>query len=147
MVLVVAPVPAIAETSETPSAEEEAARKPIDPDALKEGSASVDLLNAPGLSRGVDAIIEEIRKREVEIALESHHAVRAAAVIGRDDATWGQVGVAFLELSESLDERTLYGWCKARLADYKIPKEFRIVDALPRTPIDKVDRVALSRLV
>ena len=56
--------------------------RPIDPDALKEGKAAVDLLNAPGLSRGVDAIIEEIRKREVEIALrEQRIAERERAVV------------------------------------------------------------------
>ena len=82
LVLVVAPFPATGQTSEMPNADEETARKPIDPDALKEGSASVDLLNAPGLSRGVDAIIEEIRKREVEIALrEQRVAERERAVV------------------------------------------------------------------
>ncbi|MCR9093339.1 MAG: hypothetical protein NXI30_03895 [bacterium] len=82
LVLVVAPFPANGQTSETPSSDEETARKPIDPDALKEGAASVDLLNAPGLSRGVDAIIEEIRKREVEIALrEQRVAERERAVV------------------------------------------------------------------
>lgn len=57
-------------------------RRPIDPDALKEGKAAVDLLNAPGLSRGVDAIIEEIRKREVELALrEQRIAERERGVV------------------------------------------------------------------
>ena len=61
---------------------EEKDRMEIDPDALKEGRASVDLLNAPGLSRGVDAIIEEIRKREVELALrEQRIAERERAVV------------------------------------------------------------------
>ncbi len=44
-------------------------RRVVDTAALKEGRAAVDLLNAPGLSRGVDAIIGEIRKREVDLAL------------------------------------------------------------------------------
>lgn len=56
-------------------------RTEIDADALKEGRASVNLLNAPGLSRGVDAIIAEIRKREVDLALrEQRVAERERAV-------------------------------------------------------------------
>ena len=59
----------------------------IDPDALREGRATVDLLNAPGLSRGVDAIIEEIRKREVELSLREQRIAereRAEIDIGVD---------------------------------------------------------------
>ena len=67
---------------------EEKDRMEIDPDALKEGRASVDLLNAPGLSRGVDAIIEEIRKREVELALrEQRIAERERAVVELETLT------------------------------------------------------------
>lgn len=53
--------------AETPSAPEPGPSAGIE--TLKEGRSEVDLLNAPGLSRGVDAIVAEIRKREVEIAL------------------------------------------------------------------------------
>ena len=77
-------VQAVAQTTSADSTAETAApdRIAIDPDALKEGKAAVDLLNAPGLSRGVDAIIEEIRKREVELALrEQRIAERERAVI------------------------------------------------------------------
>lgn len=81
--------------------------------------------------------------REVEMVLESHPAIRAAAVLGREDPAWGQVGVAFVELSEALEADAIAAWCKSRLADFKVPKEFRIVEALPRTTVDKVDRVAL----
>lgn len=82
--------------------------------------------------------------REVEIVLESHPAVRAAAVLGKEDPAWGQIGVAFVELNKALDSEDLSAWCKARLADFKVPKEVRIIDSLPRTPVDKVDRIALA---
>jgi long-chain acyl-CoA synthetase len=36
--------------------------------------------------------------REVEVVLETHPSVKAAAVIGVNDATWGEVGHAFVEL-------------------------------------------------
>lgn len=57
-------------------------RTEIDSKALRDGEAEIDLLNAPGLSRGVDAIIAEIRKREVELALrEQRVAERERAVV------------------------------------------------------------------
>lgn len=55
-----------------------------DPGTLKEGRSPVDLLNAPGLSRGVDSIIAEIRKREIALALREQRVAereRAAAEI------------------------------------------------------------------
>jgi len=58
------------------------ARTVVDAKALKEGESSIDLLNAPGLSRGVDAIIAEIRKREVDLALrEARVAERERSVV------------------------------------------------------------------
>lgn len=82
MLLLCAPFAAQAQESASPAEGEASDRRPIDPDALKEGEAAVDLLNAPGLSRGVDAIIAEIRKREVEIALrEQRIAERERAVV------------------------------------------------------------------
>ena len=82
--------------------------------------------------------------REIEIVLESHPAIRAAAVLAREDAAWGQVGVAFVELSDAITIAGIAAWCNERLADFKVPKQFEIIEALPRTPLDKVDRVALS---
>lgn len=83
--------------------------------------------------------------REVEIALEAHPDIRAAAVLAREDDTWGQVGVAFVEGATGLDAREVTDWCKARLADFKVPKAVEVVDALPRTPVGKVDKVSLSK--
>lgn len=80
--LLVLPLVVEGQEVSAPGEAEASERRPIDPDALKEGKAPVDLLNAPGLSRGVDAIIEEIRKREIEIALrEQRIAERERAVV------------------------------------------------------------------
>ncbi len=84
--------------------------------------------------------------REIEIALEAHPAIRAAAVLGVDDNQWGQVGHAFVELTSELTADDITSWCKARLADFKVPKRISIVDTMPRTPVDKVDRMQLAAL-
>ena len=81
--------------------------------------------------------------REVEIALEDHPAIRAAAVIGIEDADWGQVGHAFVE-GDPVDPETVIAWCRDRLANYKVPKHLTVMDRLPRTPVDKVDRMVLK---
>jgi acyl-CoA synthetase (AMP-forming)/AMP-acid ligase II len=84
--------------------------------------------------------------REIEIALEAHPGIRAAAVLGVDDEQWGQVGHAFVELASELTADDITSWCKARLADFKVPKRFSVIDAMPRTPVDKVDRMQLAEL-
>lgn len=83
--------------------------------------------------------------REIEIALEAHPSIRAAAVLAREDSIWGQVGVAFIEASTRLEVCEVTAWCKERLADFKVPKAVEIVEAMPRTPLGKVDKVALSK--
>ncbi len=85
--------------------------------------------------------------REIEILLESHPSVRAAAVLAVDDAAWGQVGHAFIETIEPVTAAAVLDWCREGLANYKVPKAVTILDAMPRTPVDKVDRQALARLL
>lgn len=54
----------------------------VDPAALKDEGNVPDVLAAPGLSKGVDAIIAEIRKREVDLAVrEQRVAERERAVV------------------------------------------------------------------
>ncbi len=84
---------------------------------------------------------------EIEGELLLHADVQDAAVIGVPDATWGEVGVAFVVArpgrTPSPDELTRH--LEGRLARYKIPKTFLFVDALPRTPYGKVVKTGLAR--
>ena len=77
---------------------------------------------------------------EIEGELLLHPAVKDAAVIGIPHPTWGEVGVAFVvpraEPGPSAAE--LADFLEARIAKYKIPKEFISTDALPRTAYGKV---------
>jgi acyl-CoA synthetase (AMP-forming)/AMP-acid ligase II len=54
--------------------------------------------------------------------------------------TWGEVGVAYVVPAEGEEVAAddLGSFVGDRLARYKIPKEFRVVDELPRTPYGKV---------
>jgi acyl-CoA synthetase (AMP-forming)/AMP-acid ligase II len=82
---------------------------------------------------------------EVEAVLRSHPRVADVAVVPRPDPVMGEIGVAVVVArgeAPTLDELRTYG--SAQLAAYKLPEAVRVVDALPLTPMDKVDRRALT---
>ena len=84
--------------------------------------------------------------REIEIALESHPAVRLAAVIGVPDPVYSEVGHAFV-VADGITEAELREHCRTRLANYKVPKRFTIRSDLPLLPIGKIDKRALRATV
>ncbi len=90
-----------------------------------------------------------IYPREIEIAIESHAAVAAAAVLGVSDPVYGEVGQAFLqaEPGTTIVAAEIAAWCRDRLANYKVPKSFEILAELPRLPIGKIDKQALKRIL
>lgn len=83
---------------------------------------------------------ENIASSEIERVLYEHAAVLEAAVVGRPDARWGEVPVAFVALRPDADATAdeLLIHCGAQLARFKVPKEVTFVDALPRNPSGKV---------
>lgn len=96
------------------------------------------------LDRREDLIIsggENVYPAEVEAVLISHDAVIEAAVVGSADSTWGQRIVAFVRTISPTDAPALERHCRAALAGYKVPREFRFVtDPLPRTESGKLRR-------
>ena len=84
--------------------------------------------------------------REIEIAIESHPAVAMTAVIGVPDPRWHEVGHAFVQCAPGAEVAPpgLEAWCRERLANYKVPKTFEVVEELPRLPIGKIDKQALA---
>ena len=83
--------------------------------------------------------------REVEMALEDNPKVSMAVVVEIPDPKWSEVGVAFVALtagSETTPEE-LRDECRARLANYKVPKQVVILEQVPRLSVGKVDRNGL----
>jgi acyl-CoA synthetase (AMP-forming)/AMP-acid ligase II len=83
---------------------------------------------------------------EVEHVLAEHPEVAEASVLGVPAPVIGEIGVAFVVPVAGCDAPTLdelQAWCRARLADYKAPDRMVVLDALPRTPMAKVDKDAL----
>jgi len=77
---------------------------------------------------------------EIENILLQHASLADAAVVGVPHEKWGEVGVAFVVAAEgqAVTAEELTGYLGGKLARYKIPREFRFVDQLPRTPYGKV---------
>lgn len=89
---------------------------------------------------------ENVFPREIEEVLNRHPLVKESAVIGVPDGSRGEVPLAFLELHEgaACDEAVIRSWCREHLPAFKVPREFRPIDALPRNPTGKVLRRALT---
>jgi acyl-CoA synthetase (AMP-forming)/AMP-acid ligase II len=84
---------------------------------------------------------------EVEAVLAMHPSVAEIAVVPRPDPVMGEVGVAVVVPSDptappSLDALRAFG--RERLASFKLPEACRVVDQLPLTAMQKVDRRALA---
>jgi malonyl-CoA/methylmalonyl-CoA synthetase len=77
--------------------------------------------------------------REVEEVLAAFPGVREAAVVGRPHADWGEVPVAFL-VAEGVDDAELIAFCKTQMAGFKVPREIRRLEALPRNALGKVEK-------
>ncbi|MDG2201389.1 MAG: AMP-binding protein [Phycisphaerales bacterium] len=88
---------------------------------------------------------ENVFPREMEEVLNRHPSVSDAAVIGQADPSRGEVPIAFVELLEgaSIDPAEVRAFCREILPPYKVPREIRVLDALPRNPTGKIQRRAL----
>ncbi|QDU35328.1 Long-chain-fatty-acid--CoA ligase [Poriferisphaera corsica] len=89
---------------------------------------------------------ENIFPREIEEVLNFADGVMASAVIGKLDDIRGEVPIAFVEMVEGaeFDEKTLRAHCRDNLAQYKVPREIRLIDELPRNPTGKIMRRKLE---
>jgi fatty-acyl-CoA synthase len=90
---------------------------------------------------------ENVFPGEVEEVLAGVHGVREVAVIGVADEEFGQRLRAFVTLSPgaSVTEQELKDTVRARLAGFKVPREVRFVDALPRNATGKILKRELAQ--
>ncbi|HKA36578.1 MAG TPA: AMP-binding protein [Thermoanaerobaculia bacterium] len=103
------------------------------------GRKSVDFIKSGGF---------KISAREIEDVLRRHPKIRDVAVLGAPDRVWGERIVAAVVLkaeagrpasSEDFLEE-LSSFCAKSLADYKRPREVRILEELPRNTLGKVQK-------
>lgn len=103
-------------------------------------------------NRRTDLIItggENVNPMEIEEILNSFKSIKESAVVGIPDKKWGQKVTAFLVLESSngdLDKKEIERGLKESLRGFKIPKEFIIIDKLPKTSTYKIKRAKLIEL-
>lgn len=100
------------------------------------------------VDRKKDLIIRggfNVYPRDVEDALVAHPAVAMAAVVGRPDPTMGEEVVAFVQLAPggTATAEDLVAWSREHIGGYRYPREVHLVDAIPLTPVMKIDRKVL----
>jgi acyl-CoA synthetase (AMP-forming)/AMP-acid ligase II len=84
---------------------------------------------------------------EIENALLRHPAIRQSAVIGIPDHRLGEVGMAFVVVSEEVSGDQIIEWSRAQMANYKVPRVVQIVDELPLNATGKVMKDVLREQV
>jgi acyl-CoA synthetase (AMP-forming)/AMP-acid ligase II len=86
---------------------------------------------------------------EIESRLLEHPDIVQAAVVGIADERLGEVGLACIVVRAGgvLDARSataaLTEWARERMANFKVPRSFRVVDALPLNATGKIARAEL----
>lgn len=92
---------------------------------------------------------ENVNPLEIEEAIAKIPSVADVAVIGVPDEEWGQKITAIITLSngKSPDLAQLRSTLKKDLSDFKLPKELKVVDRLPRTTTGKVKKAELLKMI
>ncbi|MEM1237632.1 MAG: AMP-binding protein [Pseudomonadota bacterium] len=104
------------------------------------------------VDRSKDMIISggsNVYPREVEEVLLTHPSVHEVAVVGKRDAEWGEIVVAFVACAAGaeLDPGVLDAHCREHIARFKKPKEYRRVEALPKNNYGKVLKTDLRAIL
>ena len=91
---------------------------------------------------------ENIYPREVEELLYAYPGIIEAAVVGVPDKLRGQSGVAFIVMAEgqSLNKRAIKEYLQSNLALYKVPRDFKVMDSLPKSSTGKILKRELAKL-
>jgi len=93
---------------------------------------------------------ETVDATEVERTIVEHMSVNYAAVVGVADKNLGEAVVAAVTLRvppTTVSAEALVGYCKQRLAGFKVPRWLFVFDKLPMSPMGKVLKPALRDLV
>ena len=126
-------------------------RPDADAKALRDGwyfTGDTGFIDADGdlfvTGRVDDMIIsggENISPVDIESVLSLHPAVDEVAVAGLPDERWGQKVVAFVKARGPVDAGVLDAHCRAStLPNYKRPREYVFVQAVPKSPVGKILR-------
>jgi acyl-CoA synthetase (AMP-forming)/AMP-acid ligase II len=86
---------------------------------------------------------ENVYPREIEDVLLEHAGVQAAAIVGRLDEVRGEDVHAVVVLADRVEVAELEEHCRERLAPFKVPSSWEVVEELPKTATGKIDKKVL----
>jgi 2-furoate---CoA ligase len=126
-------------------------RPEADAKALREGwyfTGDTGFIDSDGdlfvTGRVDDMIItggENVSPVEIESCLSLHPAVSEVAVVGLADEKWGKIVAAFVKRNRRVSEAELEQFCRTSgLANFKRPRRYVFVDAIPKSPVGKLLR-------
>lgn len=84
---------------------------------------------------------ENVSPVEIESCLSLHEAVSEVAVAGLPDERWGKIVAAFVKRRAAVTPDELDQYCRASgLANFKRPRRYVFVEAIPKSPVGKLLR-------
>jgi 2-furoate---CoA ligase len=84
---------------------------------------------------------ENVSPVEIESCLSLHPAVFEVAVVGLPDERWGKLVAAFVKRRATVSEEELDVFCRTSgLANFKRPRRYVFVEAIPKSPVGKLLR-------
>jgi malonyl-CoA/methylmalonyl-CoA synthetase len=86
-----------------------------------------------------------IYPREIEEFLQEQPGIAEAAVVAQADRVRGEVPVAYIVVAGAIDFVALETTCRAKLASFKIPREFIVLETLPRNAMGKIVKHQLPK--
>jgi long-chain acyl-CoA synthetase len=91
---------------------------------------------------------ENVYPREVEEVLYTRPEIEDCAVIGVPDREWGEKVVAFMipRKGQRVERSELKGFLKSRLSSFKVPREYILVEELPKSPQGKILRKEVRKI-
>lgn len=102
------------------------------------GRMSVDIIKSGGY---------KISALEIEDVIRGHSQIADCCVVGIDNDEWGEMVVAAIVLKEEpVDVKGIEEWVKKKLPTYKIPREYKILEELPRNSMGKVTKKEVKLL-
>lgn len=87
---------------------------------------------------------ENVYPTEIENILLNHPDIKEVAVVKQADKKYGHIPIAFVVLKKKVDNPNFKLYVKDKLARYKQPREYYVIDELPRTASNKVKRFELE---
>lgn len=103
------------------------------------GRNSVDIIKTGGY---------KVSALEIEEVLRTHAAIQECAVVGVADEEWGErvAAAVVIKAGQSLAFDEMRTWAKPRIAPYKVPSLFTVVEDLPRNAMGKVTKMDVKKM-